>query len=128
VVVADGVVTGKDERCSTPKYLSKILGFELQETDPAYEYKSVGANTVNYASVYAGTHYERKCGKYKIGAKSLKYLVVVKRGVPKERDSSHPGNRGKRDPQLLMAGMFNRVHYDRERIALDAAINLDLLD
>ena len=126
VVVADGMVTGKDERCSTPKYLSEILGFEIQEIDQAYEYKSVGAKTVNYASVYAGTHYEKKSGNYKIGAKSLKYIVVVKRGAPEERNSSRPGNRGKRDSQLLMAGVFNRIHHDREPTALDSAINLAL--
>lgn len=46
----------------------------------------------------------------------------MKRGTPDEKDSSRPGNRGKRDSQLIMMGLFNRVHYDRRLCDLDRAV------
>ena len=36
--------------------------------------------------------------------------VVVKVGLPTER--SRPGNRGKRDSQMLLMRFLNRVHFD----------------
>jgi len=114
VVVADGIITGKGEWMNTPLHLSKILGFKVSRKDPGYSYKSIGAAGENRASVYSGV--------YTVGEKSLKYIVVVKRGTPEEKESSRPGNRGKRDSQLIMMGLFNRVHYDRRLCDLDRAI------
>lgn len=39
-----------------------------------------------------------------------RYIVVVKVGKPTER--SKPGNRGKRDSQILLMHYLNKVHFD----------------
>jgi hypothetical protein len=39
-----------------------------------------------------------------------RYIVVVKVGKPTER--TKPGNRGKRDSQILVMQYLNRVHFD----------------
>ena len=120
LVVADGIITGKGEYFSTPATLARLLGFSLDsKRDPAYAYKSLGEITENRASVYSGIH-ERD-------GKILKYVVVVKRGTPAEKESSKPGNRGKRDSQLIALGLFNRVHHDRKRSDLDKAL-IDAFD
>jgi len=42
--------------------------------------------------------------------------------------SAKPGNRGKRDSQLVIMGYFNRVYHGRELTELDAAIEDALID
>jgi chitin synthase len=47
-------------------------------------------------------------------------MVVVKVGKPTER--SKPGNRGKRDSQILMLRYLNRVHFDLAMSPLELKI------
>ena len=116
VVIADGTITGKGESMSTPMTLSTILGFDIDDKeDSSYSYKSIGTVTNNRANVYSGT--------YEKGGKSLKYIVIVKCGIESERGSGRAGNRGKRDSQLIITGLFNRIHHERELCELDKAIN-----
>jgi len=114
VVVADGIITGRGEDLSTPKTLAELLGFRVRKRDRGYSYTTNGVDTDNRASVYHGT-----CER---DGRSLKYIVVIKRGTPSEKESSKPGNRGKRDSQLIALGLFNRVHHDRKLSELDGAI------
>ena len=116
VVIADGNITGKGESMSTPMTLSRILGFDIDDKeDSSYAYKSIGNITNNRANVYSGT--------YEKGGKSLKFIVIVKCGIECERGSGRAGNRGKRDSQLIITGLFNRIHHERELCELDKAIN-----
>jgi hypothetical protein len=49
-----------------------------------------------------------------------RYVVVVKVGKPTER--SKPGNRGKRDSQILLMHYLNRVHFDAPMTPLELEI------
>lgn len=49
-----------------------------------------------------------------------RYMVVVKVGKPSER--SRPGNRGKRDSQILLMHYLNRVHFDAPMSPLELEI------
>ena len=49
-----------------------------------------------------------------------RYLVVIKVGKPTER--SKPGNRGKRDSQILLMQYLNRVHFDAPMSPLELEI------
>jgi chitin synthase len=63
------------------------------------------------------------------GHKFLKYITVVKCGLPEEAmTSAKPGNRGKRDSQLVIMGYYNRIHYGRELTELDSAIQRAMVD
>lgn len=115
LVIADGIVTGKGEFLSTPATLAKLLEFNLDGVaDKSYSYKSLGGGDENRASVYSGV-LERN-------GKHLKYIVVVKRGTSAEKNAPKPGNRGKRDSQLIALGMLNRLHHGRRLFELDKAI------
>ena len=114
VVVADGVMTGKGEALSTPETLGSILGFQFNPYHQGYEYESVGLKTKNEASIYSGTYQSAKHA-----GKTLKYIVVVKQGVAEERGTARAGNRGKRDSQLLLFGILNRMMYNRRPTELD---------
>ncbi|EED91765.1 predicted protein [Thalassiosira pseudonana CCMP1335] len=113
-VVADGNITGKGERKSTPETLSQILGYNINSNDKSYKCKSIGDLTENRAKLYYGTY--KDCGK------ELKYIVIVKCGVASEKGSPRAGNRGKRDSQLLFTGLLNRFHHGRKLNDLDNGI------
>jgi len=122
-VVADGIVTGNGEDLSTPEHLANILGFDIDEfEDDTFEYDCIGVtHTKNRARVYHGILQK--------GHKFLKYIVVVKCGLPAEATASaKPGNRGKRDSQLITIGYFNRIHYGRELTELDSAVQRAMVD
>mmetsp|Transcript_3655 Transcript_3655/g.8103 ORF Transcript_3655/g.8103 Transcript_3655/m.8103 type:complete len:1279 (-) Transcript_3655:212-4048(-) len=114
LVVADGNITGKGETYSTPEVLAKILGYTMNPSDRTYKCKSIGDLTENRAKLFYGI--------YKDAGKELKYLVIVKCGLPSEKGSARAGNRGKRDSQLLFTGLLNRFHHGRELNDLDKAI------
>ena len=114
LVVADGNITGKGERISTPETLSRILGYKMSPKDKSYKCKSIGHLTENRAKLYYGTY--KDCGK------DLKYIVIVKCGLASEKGSPRAGNRGKRDSQLLFSGLLNRFHHGRKLNDLDNAI------
>lgn len=50
----------------------------------------------------------------------FRYIVVVKVGKPTE--TSKPGNRGKRDSQVLLLQYLNRVHFDAPMSPLELEI------
>ncbi len=114
VIVADGVITGAGEKMSCPETLASLLGFDFDPTDVAYPYKSLGTNTNNYASVYSGVYTSQECPE-----KKLNYIVTVKQGNPQERFTTRAGNRGKRDSQILLFGILNRLQYGRRLTDLD---------
>lgn len=77
----------------------------------------------NMAKVYSGLHEaaghivpyivstdRRFPGDFDVLIRPLVLQVVVKVGKPSER--SRPGNRGKRDSQMLLMRFLNRVHFD----------------
>lgn len=49
-----------------------------------------------------------------------RYIVVVKTGKPTE--TQKPGNRGKRDSQILLLHYLNRVHFDAPMSPLELEI------
>ncbi|KAJ7594697.1 glycosyltransferase family 2 protein [Mycena floridula] len=114
-VVADGLVTGSGERKSTPDICVSLL-----EQDPRFgaplpmSYGAVGsgAKAQNRAMVYAG-HY-MKAGR------RTPTVIIVKCGTEEEAASDRkPGNRGKRDSQLVLMNFFSRVTYNDRMTPLD---------
>lgn len=68
-----------------------------------------GLNRLNKAKVFTGF--------YKILDHSVPYIVVAKCG--KESEVRRPGNRGKRDSQLIMMKFLNKVHFEKPMVPLE---------
>ncbi|KAF4996850.1 hypothetical protein FDECE_12286 [Fusarium decemcellulare] len=102
-VICDGVVVGSGNDRPTHKLLLDILGVDPRVDPPALPCQSVGAGSsqLNYGKVYSGL--------YEYEGNVVPYLVIVK--VGKESERSKPGNRGKRDTQVLLMRFLNRVHH-----------------
>jgi chitin synthase len=48
---------------------------------------------------------------YEYEGNVVPYIVIVKVGKESEQGKSKPGNRGKRDSQILLMSFLNRVHH-----------------
>lgn len=104
-VVCDGMIVGGGNDRPTPKIVLDILGVDPKIDPPALPFKAIGqANEqLNYGKVYSGL--------YEYEGNVVPYIVVVKVGKESEQTKSKPGNRGKRDSQVLLLSFLNRVHH-----------------
>ncbi|EPQ27355.1 uncharacterized protein PFL1_05276 [Pseudozyma flocculosa PF-1] len=114
-LVADGMVTGSGESVSTPDVCVSLLDADPRFGTPMpMSFISVadGKKKHNMAMVYAG-HYTRVEGH------RTPMVVIVKCGTPEEAADKKPGNRGKRDSQLILMNFFQRVTYNDRMTPLD---------
>lgn len=114
-LIADGIITGHGETLSTPEMCLSLITFDdesMKNPEPMeYIAVAVGAKQFNCAKVYAG-HYVCKGHK-------VPMILVVKSGNPDEQGKPKPGNRGKRDSQLILMNFFSRVTYNDRMTPLD---------
>lgn len=104
-VICDGMIVGGGNDRPTPKIVLDILGVDPKMDPPALPFKSIGQGSeqLNYGKVYSGM--------YEYEGNVVPYVVVVKVGKESEQRKSKPGNRGKRDSQVLLMHFLNRVHH-----------------
>ena len=100
------MIIGSGNDRPTPRIVLDLLGVDpLIDPEPqAFQSLGDGARQYNMAKVYSGL--------YELRGHSVPFVVVVKVGGPSERVK--PGNRGKRDSQLLLMRFLNRVHFNGE--------------
>ena len=115
-IVADGMITGHGERMSTPDVCVSMLEADPRFGNPmpmAYIAVGSGKKQENRAMIYAG-HYKSKNGH------RTPTIVLVKCGTEEEAaNDAKPGNRGKRDSQLVLMNFFSRVTYNDRMTPLD---------
>ncbi|KAJ1581371.1 hypothetical protein NDA11_001953 [Ustilago hordei] len=113
-LICDGMIVGSGNDQSTPRIVLDILGVDPKIDPEPLMFKSVaeGSKQLNYAKVYSGL--------YEFEGHVVPYIVVVKVGRPSER--SRPGNRGKRDSQILLMRYLNRVHFDAPMFPVELEI------
>lgn len=110
-IVCDGMIVGSGNEHATPRIVLDILGVDPDVDAEALPFKSVadGSKQLNYGKVYSGL--------FECEGHVVPFMVVVKVGRPSER--SRPGNRGKRDTQILLMRYLNRVHFDAPMYPLE---------
>ncbi|KAJ3107015.1 hypothetical protein HDU97_004984 [Phlyctochytrium planicorne] len=116
-IVADGLITGSGNNKSTPDIiLDMLLMSPDSEMDQPVSYIAIadGSKQHNQAYVYSGF--------YKLDGTEVPTIVVVKCGTSEERGSKKPGNRGKRDSQLILMNFLSRCVFDDLMTPLDHAL------
>lgn len=124
LVICDGIIKGKGEALSTPDMVLSMM--KDHSTPPeeveAFSYVAVasGSKRHNMAKVYSGF--------YDYGANSaiplekqqrVPMMVVVKCGTPDEAVKAKPGNRGKRDSQIILMSFLQKVMFDERMTELE---------
>jgi chitin synthase len=124
LVICDGMIKGKGEDFSTPEVaLSMMKDHAVPEEEvQAFSYVAVasGSKRHNMAKIHAGF--------YDYGVDSLvpmdqqqrvPMMVIVKCGTPDEATKSKPGNRGKRDSQIILMSFLQKVMFDERMTELE---------
>jgi len=113
-VIADGIITGSGNDRSTPDICVSMIVEDpkLGKAEPkSYFAIADGAKQHNMARAHAGYYI---VDKHRVPA-----IIVVKCGTPNEASSAKPGNRGKRDSQILLMNFLSRVTFDDRMTPLD---------
>jgi hypothetical protein len=111
-IISDGIVTGAGADMSTADILiDRVFQCRDQQVfvEPeAREYVAAGHNgcNMNRARAY--------CGYYEVDGHVAPFILTVKCGMPDERKAVKPGNRGKRDSQLIIFNMLYRYNFAPE--------------
>ncbi|KAI8819501.1 glycosyltransferase family 2 protein [Fimicolochytrium jonesii] len=116
-VIADGMITGSGEEKSTPDIILGMMQFDPGMTEPeprSYIAIADGEKQHNMAKVYAGY--------YIVGSRRVPMVTVVKCGTPAEASAAKPGNRGKRDSQMVIMNFLSRTLFNDRMTALDYEI------
>lgn len=101
MVICDGNIKGFGNEKPTPAIVLDILGVDPNADPEPLSFQSLGEGSKqhNMGKVYAGL--------YECAGHVVPYLVIVKVGKPSERPK--PGNRGKRDSQMILMHFLNKV-------------------
>ncbi|RMJ16367.1 hypothetical protein CDV36_003964 [Fusarium kuroshium] len=105
-VICDGIAVGQGNDRPTSKLVLEILGSDPKLDPAARSFKSIGSGSdqLNYGKVYSGL--------YECDGNIVPYIVIVKVGKESEQTRPKPGNRGKRDSQMLLLSFLNRVYHE----------------
>jgi cellulose synthase/poly-beta-1,6-N-acetylglucosamine synthase-like glycosyltransferase len=106
-IVADGIVAAKGQKPTYQILLEDIFDhsadLEVGLATQAQEYESFDENGASTNRAYCCT------GHYR----GVPYVVVIKVGREDEQNNLKPGNRGKRDSQLMAYNFLHYVNYRR---------------
>ena len=116
MVIADGMVKGQGNDMTTPEIvLSMMKEFVIQpEEVEAHSYVAIadGHKRHNMAKVYAG-YYDYDSNTMEVSKQQRVPIVLVSKvGNPREANEAKPGNRGKRDSQIVLMAFLQKVMFD----------------
>eukprot|EP00834_Sanchytrium_tribonematis_P005758 NODE_370_length_8652_cov_0.611715.p2 type:complete len:873 gc:universal NODE_370_length_8652_cov_0.611715:461-3079(+) len=108
IVVCDGIVKGAGQDKSTPEIVCGLIKEDKSFGTPepkSYFSIADGKKRHNMARIH--------CGQYvsELGRKT-NIIVIVKCGTPEEATAGKPGNRGKRDSQIVLMDFYRAVMFD----------------
>ncbi|KAK9764132.1 hypothetical protein K7432_008626 [Basidiobolus ranarum] len=116
LVIADGIITGSGNEMSTPDIcLSMIKDFVISPDNvQPYSYVAIanGSKRHNMAKVYAGCYKFDNSTIPPEKQQRVPIILISKCGTPEEANTSKPGNRGKRDSQIILMSFLQHVMFD----------------
>ncbi|KAI9359841.1 chitin synthase [Pilaira anomala] len=117
-LIADGMIVGSGNDRSTPRIVLDILGVDPNVDPEPMSFLALGEGRKqhNMGKVYSGL--------FECSGHVVPFVVVVKVGIPEERQK--PGNRGKRDSQMVLMRFLNKVHFDSPMTPLELEIHHQL--
>ena len=116
MVIADGMVKGAGNDKSTPDIVLSMMTEFVVPVDQVREHSYVaiadGHKRHNMAKVYAGFYEYDDNTVEKSKQQRVPIVLVAKVGNPMEQSDAKPGNRGKRDSQIVLMAFLQKVMFD----------------
>ncbi|KAI4151157.1 MAG: hypothetical protein LQ340_003665 [Diploschistes diacapsis] len=124
MVICDGLIKGHGEEMTTPEIVLSMLGDHATLPDEvrAFSYVAVASGSKRHgmAKVYAGFYdYGENSAVPPKKQQRVPMMVLVKCGTPDEAHKSKPGNRGKRDSQIILMSFLQKVMFDERMTELE---------
>ncbi|KAG0019512.1 Chitin synthase, class 3 [Entomortierella chlamydospora] len=124
VIICDGMIIGAGNNMSTPDICLSMMQDDLIPRDEvvAHSYVAIadGTKRHNMAKVYAGFYkYDDETVPDKKLQKRVPICLIVKVGGPTEQNMPKPGNRGKRDSQIILMSFLQHVMFDERMTSLE---------
>ncbi|KAJ2766479.1 hypothetical protein IWQ56_003709, partial [Coemansia nantahalensis] len=122
-IICDGLIKGAGEDMYTPDVcLSMMTDFVIPpDRVQPYTYVSIaqGSKRHNMAKLYAGYYAPSETSPRHARENRVPMVLVVKCGTPDEAGEAKPGNRGKRDSQIILMSFLQRVMFDERMTELE---------
>ncbi|KAI8137132.1 chitin synthase-domain-containing protein [Fennellomyces sp. T-0311] len=116
LVICDGIITGSGNNQSTPDAcISMMRDFIVPPEDvqpAAYVAIADGYKQNNMGKVYAGFYKYKDETVDPAHQQRVPMVTIVKCGAPEEAEEAKPGNRGKRDSQIVLMQFMQKVIFD----------------
>ncbi|KAI9008968.1 chitin synthase-domain-containing protein [Phycomyces nitens] len=129
LVICDGIITGSGNELSTPDTVLSMMKDDIVPRDqvrPAsYVAIADGMKRHNMAKVYAGYYSYNDDPSKGAGVKPpeeqqrVPMVVIVKCGTEAESTDKKPGNRGKRDSQVILMNAMQKIYYGERMCDLE---------
>jgi chitin synthase len=126
-IICDGNLKGAGESRTTPEYIismMKDLAVPADEVQ-AFSYVAIatGYKRHNMAKVYAGFYDYNDKTVPPEKQQRVPMICIVKCGTPREAETDKkPGNRGKRDSQIIIMSFLQKVLFDERMTELEFEI------
>ncbi|RIB28765.1 Glycosyltransferase Family 2 protein [Gigaspora rosea] len=118
--IADGIIFGDGNELSTPDICVSLMTDHLIHPDEVEPHSYVaiadGKKRHNKAKVYAGYYtYRELDGRQD----RVPMITIAKCGGPGEENETKPGNRGKRDSQIILMSFLQKVMFNERMTRLE---------
>ena len=123
LVICDGIIKGSGNDETTPDIVLDMMSDLTVPRDEveAYSYVAVaqGSKRHNMAKVYAGFYKYNDETVPPEKQQRIPMITIVKCGTPEEASAPKPGNRGKRDSQIILMSFLQKVVFDERMTSLE---------
>lgn len=123
LVICDGLIKGSGNKLTTPDIcLGMMKEFSIpREEVQAHSYVAIadGYKRHNMAKVYAGFYDYDDATVDPSRQQRVPYVIIVKCGSSDESQDPKPGNRGKRDSQIVLMSFLQKVMFDERMTPLE---------
>ncbi|QPG73424.1 hypothetical protein FOA43_000734 [Brettanomyces nanus] len=123
IIICDGLITGAGNQKSTPDICLDMMSDLVLPKDQVqpHSYVSVaeGSKRHNMAKVYAGFYQYDDTTVPPENQPQIPIMLIVKCGTPAEISSAKPGNRGKRDSQIILMSFLQSITFNERMSELE---------
>lgn len=126
VVICDGLIKGSGNDRTTPEIVLDLMtdfSVPREEVQPhSYVAVAQGSKRHNMAKIYSGYYKYDDNTVPPEKQQRVPVITIVKCGTPEEAGGAKPGNRGKRDSQIILMSFLQKVTFDDRMTELEYAM------